>query len=87
METTRLSSKGQVVIPKSLRAARQWKAGQEFLVIDTEDGVLLKVKKPFMPSQLDEVAGVLQYEGRPKTLEDMEQAIEKGVEVTWDDSA
>ena len=33
METTRLSSKGQVIIPKTLRDAHHWLAGQEFIAI------------------------------------------------------
>lgn len=86
METTKLSSKGQIIIPKSLRNARQWRAGQEFFVIDTEDGILLKEKRPFPPSELDDVAGALRYEGQPKTLQDMEQAIEEGIKATWNDS-
>lgn len=30
METTRLSSKGQVILPKSIRDARHWAPGAEF---------------------------------------------------------
>ena len=33
METTRLSSKGQVIIPKRLRDAHHWLAGQELIAI------------------------------------------------------
>lgn len=78
-DTTRLSSKGQVIIPKHMRDAKQWQAGQEFMVIETEDGVLLKAKQPFPASTLDEVAGSLHYEGRAKSLEEMDEAIAKGI--------
>jgi AbrB family looped-hinge helix DNA binding protein len=78
METTRLSSKGQTIIPKSLRDKFQWPVGQEFVVISTENGILLKVKNPFEPAKLDDVAGSLKYEGVPKTLADMEAAIRQG---------
>ena len=47
IETTRLSSKGQVIIPKKLRDAYHWLAGQELVEIATDDGVLLKPKQPF----------------------------------------
>lgn len=79
METTRLSSKGQVIIPKPLRTAHHWEPGQELIVIDTGDGVLLKPKKPFQETSIEDVASSLQYAGEPKTLDDMEQAIKRGV--------
>ena len=42
METTRLSSKGQIILPKSIRASHQWEPGVEFAVEDTPEGVLLR---------------------------------------------
>ncbi|HLW71813.1 MAG TPA: AbrB/MazE/SpoVT family DNA-binding domain-containing protein [Candidatus Binataceae bacterium] len=76
METTRLSSKGQVILPKSVRDARRWRPGTEFIVEQTADGVLLRTAKPFPPSRLDEVAGCLRYTGKPKSLGQMKAAIE-----------
>jgi AbrB family looped-hinge helix DNA binding protein len=40
-ETARLSSKFQISIPKAVRTARHWKAGQEFAFIPKGEGVLL----------------------------------------------
>lgn len=48
MEITKLSSEGQVIIPKFLREAHHWEVGQELIAIDTGDGILLKPKKPFL---------------------------------------
>ena len=79
METTRLSSKGQVIIPKTLRDAHHWLAGQELMAIDTGDGILLKPKQPFEETNLEDVAGCLQYEGEAKTLEEMDNAIHQGI--------
>jgi len=79
MTKTRLSSKGQVIIPAQIRAAHHWEAGQELTVIDTGDGILLKPKSPFEKSSLDELAGCLQYEGSAKVLQEMEEAIRQGV--------
>lgn len=79
MNTTRLSSKGQVIIPKSFRAAYHWETGQELAVFDVGDGILLKPKKPFLETELDEVAACLQYADEPKTLEEMENAIGEGM--------
>jgi AbrB family looped-hinge helix DNA binding protein len=36
-----LSSKFQISIPKAVRTARQWKAGQEFVFVPKGKGVLL----------------------------------------------
>jgi AbrB family looped-hinge helix DNA binding protein len=85
VNTTRLSSKGQVIIPKSIRDEYQWTTGVEFFVIDTTDGVLLKPKRPFPPTTIDEVAGCLRCQGTAKTMEEMEQAIQQGVAEQWDD--
>ena len=40
-DTTTLSAKFQISIPKGLRTARQWQAGQQFAVIPKGTGVLL----------------------------------------------
>lgn len=82
METTKLSSKGQVIIPKAVRNAHRWGPGQEFQVIDTPDGVLLRPNRSFPESDLDQVAGCLKYDGLPKTLDEMEQAIVQGFEAS-----
>lgn len=52
-DTAKLSEKFQISIPKAVRAAHQWKAGQEFVFIPKGTGVLLvPVPKP------DELAGI-----------------------------
>ena len=42
MDTTRLSERGQVVIPKRLRTAHGWEAGMEFIVEDAGGSITLK---------------------------------------------
>lgn len=78
MEVTRLSSEGQIIIPQSLCAARQWEAGQELIAIDVGDGILLKSKKPFSSTTIEQVAGCLKYNGQPKSLDEIERAIYQG---------
>jgi AbrB family looped-hinge helix DNA binding protein len=39
--TAKLSSKFQISIPKAVRTARHWQAGQEFAFIPKGEGVLL----------------------------------------------
>lgn len=78
METTRLSSKGQIIIPQSIREAHKWKPGLEFNVIDTEQGLLLTPRLPFKPTSINEVVGCVNYKGKKKSLKEMEEGIAKG---------
>jgi AbrB family looped-hinge helix DNA binding protein len=84
VETTRLSSKGQIVLPKAIRDARGWAAGTEFRIESYEDGIVLRPVKPFPATQLEDVAGSVRYEGPRRSLEDMEKAIAKGVKERRD---
>ncbi len=78
MTTTTLSSKGQVIIPKQIRAVRHWEPGQELEVVELEEGVLLKPRSMFPTMKVEEVAGCLAYQGPAKSLADMEEAVRKG---------
>lgn len=46
LATTRMSSKGQIVIPESIRKRLDLKEGVQFLVVGDEDVVILKVVTP-----------------------------------------
>ncbi len=46
LATTRMSSKGQVVIPESIRKQLDLKEGAQFLVIGENDVVILKMITP-----------------------------------------
>lgn len=78
MLRTKLSTKGQIVLPKNLRASHDWRPGTEFLLEDTEEGVLLKPLKPLKLTRLEEVLGCSGYKGPAKSLQQMERAIQKG---------
>lgn len=78
MSSTRLSSKGQIILPKALRDERHWKPGTEFAIIGTADGVLLKPLKPFPPTKLRDVIGCAGYRGPARSIEEMDDAIRKG---------
>lgn len=78
MLTTKLSSKGQVIIPKEIRRRHHWEPGQELQAIDTDDGILLRSASPFPETTVKEAASCLPYSGKAKTLEEMEAAVKKG---------
>lgn len=78
METTRLSSKGQIIIPQAIRDAHKWQSGLEFNVIDTEQGILLTPRLPFKATQVKGLVGCVGYKGERKSLKDMEKGIATG---------
>ncbi|RJX30605.1 MAG: AbrB/MazE/SpoVT family DNA-binding domain-containing protein [Desulfurivibrio sp.] len=78
MAITVLSSKGQIIIPKSVRDAHQMEPGQKLEVLDTAEGILLKPARPYPPATLSEVAACLKYDGPAKSLKEMDEAIRKG---------
>lgn len=79
MPTTKVSSKGQVVLPLDVRTRKKWAPGTTLIVEETPQGVLLRAAKPFPPTKFEDVFGCLQYKGKPKTLEEMEEGIVREV--------
>jgi len=83
METTRLSTKGQIVLPKSIRTARAWKAGTEFTVEETREGILLKPASAVPKMTLEEFDAAMrpirekiaQRGKKPVTLAEMKAGI------------
>lgn len=85
-EKTRLSSKGQLIIPKRVRQAHGWSSGMEFSVIDTSEGVLLRPETSFPVTTIEEVAGCLPYKGSRKSDEDVRRALKRAAKERWRDS-
>ncbi|TVS14163.1 MAG: AbrB/MazE/SpoVT family DNA-binding domain-containing protein [Wenzhouxiangella sp.] len=80
MSTTRLSSKGQIILPKALRDAHHFQPGLEFAVEERPDGILLRpLSRAFAPTRVEDVLGCTGYRGRAKTIKEMEDAIARGV--------
>ena len=51
--TTRMSSKGQVVIPEDIRKQLRLKAGSQFVVLGKDDVVVLKAISPPAMEEFD----------------------------------
>ena len=79
METARLSTKGQIVLPKGIRASRAWGPGTEFTVEETANGILLRPAARFPGTDLEEVAGCLRSDRKSKTPTQMRAAIGREV--------
>lgn len=77
--TTKMSSKGQIVIPEEIRNALHLKAGTKFVVVGEGDVVVLKTITPPPPSSSEFKEMILKareaaYEAG-MTPEDIEKAI------------
>ena len=75
METARLSTKGRIVLPKSIRTSRGWGPGTNFVVEETGDGILLRPAGRFPKADLEDVAGCLRSKRKAKTPTQMRNAI------------
>ena len=79
MHSTVLSSKGQVIIPKTLRAARRWGPGTRLEVFDTPEGVLFKpvqhAAKGELASGLSAIRQRVAYRGPVVSIADMDAAV------------
>lgn len=76
---TRLSAKGQVVIPKDVRDRYRFAVGDDLEVIERPDGVLLR-KRPVKSGETFEeitarIRARVKYDGPAVSIEDMNQAI------------
>lgn len=74
-----MSTKGQVVLPKALRDKRRLKGGARFVVEDRPDGILLKPVAVKKKLTLDDWPSILNYKGPRRSIEEMNEAIEKEV--------
>jgi AbrB family looped-hinge helix DNA binding protein len=83
----RISSKGQLVLPKAVRDAYGLTAGSEVEVETVGDTIVLRprVRKPRTGRvyTLDEVAGMLKYDGPPVSIRDMDRAVEEEFRRRW----
>ena len=78
--TTKVSSRGQVVLPASVRAAKNWGPGTELTVVERGDEVVLrkrsKREEKYPPITIDEfLARIPKYDGPYITDEMIDQAI------------
>ena len=79
IEKARLSSKGEVVLPKSVRKDRNWGPGTEFFVELVDDGVLLRPVRPFPTATARDLLGCTGYRGPRRSLDQMQEAVARGV--------
>lgn len=72
---TRLSSKGQIVIPLQIRQSHGWSPGVCFSIIDEGDSIVLKPALNRKTTVLADVVGCAEYNGPTKSLAEMDAGI------------
>ncbi len=77
--TTKLSSKGQVVIPENIRKKLHLKAGAQFVVIGDNDVVILKNITPPAMNEFDDLIAKARKSAKQVglTKTDIKQAVTK----------
>ncbi len=69
---TKVSSNGDVAIPKDVRDRLDWAPGTPLELVETADGVSLRrpaEKSHFPPKTLEDLRALPKYEGRPQPIE------------------
>jgi AbrB family looped-hinge helix DNA binding protein len=83
VETTLLSSKGQVIIPKPIRESHHFQPGMRFVVEDTPAGILLRPMTDFAPTDLVDGLGCSGYQGPARSVEEMDRGIDAELRQQW----
>jgi len=83
----KISSKGQLVLPKAVRDAYRLEPGSELEIEDTGSAIVLRPRKKQPDTRkkytIDEVAGMLTYDGPPVAIEDMNRLIDEDFRRRW----
>ena len=83
----KMSSKGQLVLPKAVRDEFGLVAGSEVDIETTGDRIVLRPRsgkpKARRVYTIDEVAGMLKYDGPPVSVRDMDRAVEEMFRREW----
>ncbi len=72
---TRISTKGQIVLPKALRDRRGWRPGDELVVEERSDGVMLRREVKYAHSRMEDVFGSLGPSDQVVSIEEMNQGV------------
>ncbi len=81
---TRISAKGQVVIPKDVRDRMSWSEGERLDVIETSCGVLLRRHDMRRRITVEEFKRLVPpHDGPAVSLEEMNEGIDQALQERW----
>jgi AbrB family looped-hinge helix DNA binding protein len=75
---TRLSTKGQLIIPKAIRERHGWSPGDELILDDRGDAVVIRLARSGPETSFEDLVGCAGYRGPTRSLAEMEEAIARG---------
>ena len=75
--TTTVSTKGQVILPKAIRDAKRWGAGERLVVEETPDGVLLRSEQASGSLKPEDVFGALAHRAKRLSDDEISQALRR----------
>jgi AbrB family looped-hinge helix DNA binding protein len=83
--STRLSTKGQVVLPREVREALNWTPGTELQIDRKGNSVTLSPKAavPRKDLKAKDVFGVLKWDGEPASIADMNAGVDEMFKREW----
>lgn len=76
--STKLSTKGQLIIPKDIRDRHGWNAGTELMVEDHATHVIIRSVPEVPETTLEDLVGCTGYRGPRRSLQEMEEGIARG---------
>ena len=83
----RISSKGQLVLPKAVRDEFGLVAGSEVDIESKGDRIVLRPRSGESKARrvytVEEVAGMLKYDGPPVSIRDMDRAVDEMFRREW----
>ena len=80
----KLSSKGQIVIPKEIRDELHWQAGTQLTLVSSSSGVTLKTTSKKTRGNLGDLIGMLKHDGPPVPVEALCRPVDYTAE--WEES-
>jgi len=86
-EHSKITPSGELIVPRQVLASKGWVAGTEVELEETAEGLLIRAARAKAPTERIDYEEfrrrVPKYEGPPRTLEDMQCAIDEAMAERW----